>query len=207
MNYQRFVPLLLLSLGSVVWADPLFYNPYGRSFSVAVTQPSGEKVTENIAPGISNMGSRSASLPSTVPTATAEVLDDLGTSLWKGKVKNDTCYIIVNDGAQLMEAGFYSGDNYLKAAHLANLTGIDFAVDFIGQYGHDAQKGLHYGSSFDPKKVFRFNPKEDSYKVRLTDPSGTVYECGNNLSSGRYHVLFKNNEGKYEISSAGCIKR
>jgi len=202
---KRFLILAFLATASS--ADPLFYNPTGRSFSVVVTQPNGEKVTDNITPGISNMGSRSTTLPTTVLAARAEVLDDLGASLWKGKVKNETCYIIVSDGTQLMEAGFYSGDNYLKAAHIANLTGIDFAVDFIGQYGQDAQRGLHFGGSFDAKKVFRFHPKEDTYKVRLTDPQGSVYECGNTLSSGRYHVLFKNNEGKFEIGSAGCIKR
>lgn len=143
---------------------------------------------------------------STVPQANAEVLDDLGSSLWKGKIKNDMCYIIVSEGENLLEAGFYSGDNYLKAAHIANLTGIDFSVDFLGQYGTDAQRGLHYGNTFDPKKPFRFHPTEDTYKVRLTDPQGTVYELGNTLSSGRYHVIFKNAEGKYEIGSAGHIK-
>ncbi len=203
------IALMTVWLSQGVLASVVFYNPTATEFQVAVTLPNGEKVTERIGPGISNLGNRSASVPGGAKGLNAEILDDLGTSLWKGKVDDEMCYVGFPgaNGFQVLPAGFYSGDNSLRAGIIADLSGQNFKVDFVGQYGNDAQRGLTFGTTFDKAKAFRLNPKEESYKVRVTDASGATFDLGNSVSSGRYWVIFKNGEGKWNIDSLGYIKK
>ena len=204
-----FSALLFLGLSQVVTANPVFYNPTGNTIKVSVTLPNGEKVLDTISPGISNLGNRSPSVTDAVKQVEVEFLDEVGTALWKGKISNNTSYIIypgAGGKTTVLQGGLYSGDNSVKAAFIANLTGENYTVEFIGQQGADAQRGLSYGPTFDKAKVFRFHPKEDSYKVRLVDAQGNRIEVENSLSTGRYHVIFKNTQGKYAIDTVGYIK-
>ena len=203
------VALMTVWLSQGVLASVVFYNPTTTEYQVTITLPNGEKVTERVSPGITNLGNRSASVPSGAKGLTAEVLDDLGSPLWKGKVDDEMCYLGLPgaSGFQVVPAGFYSGDNSLRAGIIADLSGQNFKVDFVGQYGNDAQRGLSFGPTFDKAKAFRLNAKEDSYKVRVTDSAGASFDLGNTVSSGRYWVIFKKGEGHWAIDCLGYIKR
>lgn len=210
-NLLKSMILASLLLTQVASADPYLYHHTQATYQIVYELPSGESKTIEADPNSTGLGDcHLYGMPNSVPTVPTEVKDDLGTTLWKGTLKNNRSYLILpvaGGKVEMVEAGFYGGDNSVKAAIIADLSGQNFKVDFFGTNGLDGQKGLTFDSTFNKQKAFRFHAKEENYKLKLTDAAGNTFEPEWKIKQGKYYVIFKNKKGKYNIAPLGHIKK
>ena len=208
--------LIILAAALVTLAVPafanttLFLSPDPVTYKINVILPNGEREAWSVGPAISALGNQHTTYDYRLKSAEVEVTDDLGNVLWKEPFTIGNNYMIVTKAGktEVAPTGFYSGDNSVQAAVVANLTGETGSFDFIGRSGSDAQRGITLPITLDSTKPLRFAPGEENYKVRFTDSSGQTHEVVNEISGGgRNWVIFKGSNGKYTAAATGYIKK
>ncbi len=209
--HKLFLTLVaLIALVSAANAEVKFYNATNREFTVNVTLPNGNVETGKLHVGSSTATHQTFGFDYRIKTVTYEVFDDMGASVGKGTADaQDSTFLVYSVGGatKVVPSGFGSGDGYLAASLVANLTGEQGTFDFIGSDGLDAQRGISLPTTFDAQKPFRFHSDERKYTVKFNSANGQVHEMEQGLEKGHYYAIHYGPNGKVVLSYLGYIKK
>ena len=190
-------------------AGPMFYNAMPGKYTIAVTLPNGKVDKQNISDGSSGLSSSSFVLAAGVKSVKVEISDDAGETVWKGTGKDDDTFVVVpgGKGVQVVYAGVYGSPDSPQAGLFMNVSGESLKLDLEGHNGLGAVRGIVPGTSFDPKKPVRLDPKEVTYDVLAQVKGGEKEKISGTVGPGRYCLIWKDYKGALHATALGKIPK
>jgi hypothetical protein len=175
------------------------------------TLPSGAtKSTSLRAAGYGALGGNSLDTPSELKEVPVAIQDESGQMLWSGKVPDEACLLVFENGGKVAVAqsgwGSTVNSDPLHGFRFINLTGQPLKLDLQGQGGLKGMRGVELGAAPDFAKVIQAPAGERTYKLVVQDGSGGIVNPdAGTVGTGSVLVLFNDN-GKVVQYQAGVLR-
>lgn len=199
----------LVAVCGYVQAEAMFYTVPGTKYQLETTLPNGKTEKVSLEAGSSGIGHERMYLLDSLKKAKITISDSAGQPVWSGELANQMAHLLVPtaDGKlRVLTAGYPAGSDG-GPIFLANVTGQAIKIDLAGNSGVPGPQCLEPGDSFDSKAAIKLNPSEGCYRVTVAGPDGSKSATENNITRlGRYYVVFRRVDGKFDIEMLGCLK-